>query len=68
MGSINFSAEAMFGSLSDFVGVKSGLALSKPRIIQIFTDHERFTDYADAPDEAWVRIRHATQFEFSYWR
>lgn len=46
----------MFGSLSDVVGVKSGLALSKLRIIEIFADHERFTGYADAPDEAWVRI------------
>jgi len=56
MGSINFSAGAMFGSLSDFVGIKSGLALNRPRIVEIFTDHESFERYADAPDEAWVRI------------
>lgn len=56
MGSINFSAGAMFGSLSDYVGAKSGLALSRPHIIQIFSDHDRFTDYAEAPDEAWVRL------------
>lgn len=53
----------MFGSLSDVIGVKSGLALSKLRIIEIFNDHERFTNYADVPDEAWVRIESITYEE-----
>src|SRR5262245_50614536 len=56
MGSANFSAESMFGSLSDVVGVKSGLALSKPRILEIFANDDRFARYADVPDDAWVRI------------
>lgn len=63
MGSIIFSGQAMFGSLSDFIGSKSGLALTQSRIIKIFDDDGRFTEFLDLVDDAPVRIDSVTYKE-----
>ena len=42
MGSINFPAATMFGSLSDVVGTKSGLALNRQQLGDLFARDERF--------------------------
>ncbi|WP_316980405.1 restriction endonuclease [Shumkonia mesophila] len=58
MGSINFEATAMFGSLSDIVGTKSGLALNEQRLRTLLARDEygRFGEYLEFDDDDWVRI------------
>jgi restriction system protein len=63
MGSINFSIGAMFGSLSEVVGTKSGLALTKPHIIEIFDNDGRFLEYGNLPEDNNVRIESITYEE-----
>jgi len=63
MGAINFEASAMFGSLSDIIGTKSGLALNKPQIIDLLARDEdgSFHEFLEFEgDEDWVRIRSET--------
>lgn len=69
MGSIHFEAEAMFGSLSDAVGVQSGLALNDQQLRELLArdEYERFAEYVSLQDEDWVRIESVTfeeMFEF----
>lgn len=58
MGSINAEAATIFGTLSDFVGVKSGLALNQQALLTLLSRDEygRFDDYLSLPEEAWIRI------------
>lgn len=58
MGSIIFEAASMFGSLSDVIGTKSGLALNEPQLKDLLArdDHERFQELLDLQEEAWIRI------------
>jgi restriction system protein len=62
MGSINFSGAEMFGSLSDAVGSKSGLALNRRHIVDFLEADGRFSDIVDAGDEDWVRV-HSSVYE-----
>ena len=59
MGAMLFEAPAMFGSLSDIVGTKSGLALNGQQLRDLLArdQDERFGEYLDLCDEDWVRIR-----------
>ena len=59
MGSIHFPAGRLFGSLSDIIGTKSGLALTKPQIFRIFEEEGRFQEYRN---DAYFRV-HSTEFE-----
>ena len=58
MGSINAEAATIFGTLSDFVGVKSGLALNERALLTLLSRDEygRFNDYLSLPQGAWIRI------------
>ena len=58
MGSIHFKVESMFGSLSDLVGSKSGLALNERDLRTLLSREEdgRFTEYLAMPEDDWVRI------------
>lgn len=62
MGSITFSGGSLFGSVSDAVGVKSGLALNKKQIVDILKKHNRFEEFLDINDENVIRI-HSTEYE-----
>jgi len=58
MGSINFEAASMFGSLSDVIGTKSGLALNGQRLRGLLArdEYDRFVEYVDLDEDDWVRI------------
>ena len=56
MGSIRFSAASMFGSLSDVVGTKSGLALNRQQLCDLLGRDERFRKFQRLGDDDWVRI------------
>lgn len=58
MGSINAEAATIFGTLSDFVGVKSGLALNERALLTLLgrDEYGRFDDYLTLPEGAWIRI------------
>ena len=58
MGFINTEAATILGTLSDFVGVKSGLALNEQALLTLLgrDEHGRFDDYLALPEGAWVRI------------
>lgn len=62
MGSINFFGSEMFGSLSDAVGSKSGLALTRTHIAEIFQEDGRFTEFIDAEEDDWIRV-HSVVYE-----
>ena len=58
MGSIHFEVASMFGSLSDVVGSKSGLALNERdlRALLAREEDERFVEYLAMQEDDWVRI------------
>lgn len=60
MGTIHFEAMSMFGSLSDIVGTKSGLALNDQQLRDRLARDERFEEFLDLHDEDWVRIESVT--------
>lgn len=64
MGSINFTAGTMIGSLSDTVGSKTGLALTKDRLIELLERRQvkLVQDLRALGDDDWVRI-HSSAFE-----
>jgi restriction system protein len=69
MGSITFQAETMFGSLSDNVGVKSGLALTDIEIREMLgrAEHNAFEEYIEAEGEDWLRVEsvvYESMFEY----
>lgn len=53
---INLSAGSLFGALSDVVGTKSGLALTRERIWKILERDGRFPEFIGVDDEQWLRI------------
>jgi restriction system protein len=63
MGSINFSAASMFGTLSDVVGTKSGLALNRRQLAELLGRDERFQEFQALGDDDWVRIHSSTAEE-----
>ena len=65
MGSISFQATSMFGSLSDVVGTKSGLALNDQQLCGLLArdEYERFQKYLGLGDDDWVRIELVTYDE-----
>jgi hypothetical protein len=63
MGSIRFSAASMFGSLSDVVGTKSGLALNRQQLGELLGRDERFREFQELGDDDWVRIESVTAEE-----
>jgi hypothetical protein len=59
----------MFGSLSDTVGLKSGLALTDAEIRKILSraDGHGFNDYINVEPEHWVRVEsviYESMFEY----
>ena len=56
MGSINFPVASMFGTLSDVVGTKSGLALNRQQLAELLGRDERFQEFQALSDDGWVRI------------
>ena len=69
MGSIHFEGAQMFGSLSDSLGVKSGLALTDAEIREILrrADGHGFEDFVDVEPEEWVRVEsvlYESMFEY----
>lgn len=62
MGSISFQAATMFGSLSDGIGVESGLALNGDELRRLLARDERgrFNEYVECDPEDWLRIESVT--------
>ena len=56
MGSINFPVASMFGTLSDVVGAKSGLALNRQQLAELLGRDDRFQEFQALSDDGWVRI------------
>ena len=56
MGSINFPVASMFGTLSDVVGTKSGLALNRQQLAELLGRDERFQEFQALSDDGLVRI------------
>ena len=65
MGSMTMLTGTLFGSLSDFVGAKSGLALNRGEINKLLTDHNGYTGYNEYADGIWVRIESVTYEEMA---
>lgn len=63
MGSITIPAGTLYGSLSDFVGAKSGLALDRPEIIRLLEKHDGETRFEDCPDDQLIRLESVTYDE-----
>jgi restriction system protein len=60
MGSIHLDSGALFGSMSDIVGIKSGLILNKNNIIEVFRKHDLFEEYWNLEDETALRLDSVT--------
>ena len=58
MGSIHFEVASMFGSLSDVVGSRSGLALNESDVRALLAreEDERFVEYLALQEDDWVRL------------
>jgi restriction system protein len=56
MGSMTMPAGMLFGSLSDFVGAKSGLALARTDINRLLEKHDGETRYNDYADDRILRM------------
>ena len=65
MGAIHFEAVSMFGSLSDVIGTKSGLALNGLQLRDLLArdEDERFQEYLGLREDDWVRIESVTYEE-----
>jgi restriction system protein len=57
MGAIWLSGASLFGSLSDFIGTKSGLALNRDQIGDIFCRDGRFEMLHKFSDDEMLRLR-----------
>lgn len=53
----------MFGTLSDVVGTKSGLALNRQQLGELLGRDERFREFEELGDDDWVRIESVTAQE-----
>ena len=53
----------MFGSRSDVVGTKSGLALNRQQLGELLGRDERFREFQELRDGDWVRIESVTAEE-----
>ncbi len=59
MGSVHFSPGELYGTLSEIVGCKSGLALSREdidRFLKASDEVDEFTDYLSGSDDSYLRI------------
>ncbi len=63
MGAMWISGAAFYGTLSDFVGTNSGLALTKRHIGEMLGRDEQFEQYYEVDDDSMLRIR-SEVFEF----